>query len=399
MSRTQTTMSNPRLPPEMLDYVIDLLNDEPEALKQCCLASKLWVPRTRRHLFADIAFRSADDLVSWKKTFPDPTNSPAYHARTVLVGCPGLITASDAGEGGWIWTFSSITSLEVDNGEQYLGSLTPFYQFAPTLKSLRVGPLLFPCPQLFALICSFPLLEDLSLRGVSPSHDDDSHGMRTIYSYPGTSPSLTGSLDLAILGGAGSVARLLLGLSSGLHFRKITFTWDRKEDRRWITELVASCSHTLESLDITYAFRRTFARICVFTNLILFLVGQEHALLDLSKATKLQDAIFRPQSKSVEWIATALQTLTPEHQDLRQISIYVPHHLTIFSPGADIRHYLGEASEWWSRLDHLLLRFWESRSVRPRVGCARAGEKWQNTKYCIGCLLPEVTKREIVDPV
>ena len=258
VSRTQTTMSNPRLPPEILDYVIDLLHDEPEALKQCCLSSKLWVPRTRRHLFADIAFRSADDLVSWKKTFPDPANSPAYHARTVLVGCPGLITVSDAGEGGWIRTFSGIASLEVDNGEQYLGSLSPFYQFASTLKSLRVGPLLFPCPQLFALICSFPHLEDLSLRGVSPSHDDDSHGVRTIYSYPGTSPSLTGSLDLAILGGAGSVARLLLGLSSGLHFRKITFTWDRKEDRRWITELVASCSHTLESLDITYAFRRTF---------------------------------------------------------------------------------------------------------------------------------------------
>ncbi|KAF9643160.1 hypothetical protein BDM02DRAFT_3081141, partial [Thelephora ganbajun] len=55
----QTTMSNPRqfhLPPEILDYIIDLLHDKPETLKQCCLVSKSWVSRTRKHLFADIEF-------------------------------------------------------------------------------------------------------------------------------------------------------------------------------------------------------------------------------------------------------------------------------------------------------------------------------------------------------
>ena len=31
-------MSN--LPPEILDYILDLLHDEPEALKECCLVSK-----------------------------------------------------------------------------------------------------------------------------------------------------------------------------------------------------------------------------------------------------------------------------------------------------------------------------------------------------------------------
>ncbi|KAF9645264.1 hypothetical protein BDM02DRAFT_3073690, partial [Thelephora ganbajun] len=56
---TQTTMSSPHqshLPPEILDYIVDLLHDEPETLKQCCLVSKSWVSRTRKHLFANVEF-------------------------------------------------------------------------------------------------------------------------------------------------------------------------------------------------------------------------------------------------------------------------------------------------------------------------------------------------------
>ena len=63
----------PYLPLETLDYIVDLLHDESPALKECCLVSKSWIPRTRRHLFAHIRFYSADNLKSWKKTFPDPT--------------------------------------------------------------------------------------------------------------------------------------------------------------------------------------------------------------------------------------------------------------------------------------------------------------------------------------
>ena len=259
---TRTAMSNPHrnLPPEILDHFIDLLHDEPETLKQCCLVSKSWVPRTRRHLFADIKFRSASDLESWKKTFPDAANSPAYHARTLLVGCPQLVTASDAEEGGWIRTFSGLANLNVDNGRLYFNSwdsFDPFHRFAPTLKSLRMCPVRPPCPRVFNLICSFPLLEDLALEGRSGlyGNNGDSHGPRTI--VPSTSPPLTGSLDLAILEGVGSAARQLLDFPNGLHFRKLIFLWDRMEDLQWVTELVATCSHSLESLDITYSFRRT----------------------------------------------------------------------------------------------------------------------------------------------
>jgi len=263
-------MSNPYLPPEILDHVVDLLHNEPEALKQCCLVSKSWVPRIRRHLFAYIKFHSADDLGSWKRTFLDVANSPAYHAHTLFVGCPSLVTPSDAKEGGWIRAFSGAAALEVDGGAQYLRasevSLTPFYKFSPTLKSLRIQYIAFPYQQVFNLILSFPLLEDLTLKGYYESwaRDRDPRGPQT--AILSSSPALTGSLNFHVRGGAGNTARQLLELPNGLHFRKLALSWDLVEDLQWIMELVEKCSHALESLDIIHHFHRMFLRICVCTD-------------------------------------------------------------------------------------------------------------------------------------
>jgi hypothetical protein len=89
--------------------------------------------------------------------------------------------------------------------------------------------------------------------------------------------------------------------------------------------LVDECSHTLESLDITCTLlgQSDLVRVCT-DNLLLFLDGSEPASIDLSKATKLKDVVFQPKSWSVEWITTALRTITPKHRDLRQISIHDP---------------------------------------------------------------------------
>jgi len=245
-------MSNPYLLPETLDCVVDILHNEPETLKTCCLVSKPWVPRTRRHLFADIKFSSMGDLSSWKKTFPDVANSPAHHARSLFIGCPEFVTAADAEEGGWIQAFSGVTSLTVDNGKWLSGTsstpLVPFYKLASTLKSLRMSPILLPSPQLFNLIRSSPLLEDLTLIGHEKrsGNVDSPHWSQPVVSS--TLPPLTGTLNLGISGGMGGTVRGLLDLPNGLHFRTFTLSWTRKEDLRWITMLVEKCSHTLELL-------------------------------------------------------------------------------------------------------------------------------------------------------
>jgi len=113
----------------------------------------------------------------------------------------------------------------------------------------------------------------------------------------------------------------------------------------------------------------------------------------------LENVAFRVSSQTVSWVTMALQSVAPEHRDLRRISIYLPYDLTLVNDDTDIRRSLGETvSGWWSDLDRLLVEFWESRSIRPRVGCTRWGEGGQDTEYCIRCLLPEITKRGIVDP-
>ena len=78
----------------------------------------------------------------------------------------------------------------------------------------------------------------------------------------------------------------------------------------------------------------------------------------------------------------------------------MPRGLVLGGVGPDVVQSLGEAtSRRWSDLDRLLVEVWESRSIRPRVGCRGLGEKQRDMDSCIGCLLPEITKRGIVDPI
>ena len=252
-------MSNPHLPPEILDHIVDLLSDNPEALKNCSLASKSWVSRTRKHLFAHINFRSAGELELWKKTFPDPSNSPAYYTLTLSVGCPQVITEADAEEGGWIRTFSHVARLSVKNRRMNLdGSKIPlvlFHGFSPALKSIHLAFTSLPSSRISNLIRSFPLLEDLTLigRDCSSGTNDDPQGPQTV--APPTSPPFTGLLDIFLKRGIQHIARQLLSLPGGIHLRKLVLVWFHEEDPSWTTALVERCPHTLQSLNITYSLR------------------------------------------------------------------------------------------------------------------------------------------------
>ena len=256
---TGTTTSQPyrsHLPPEILDCIIDLLHDQPETLNQCCLVSKSWVPRTRKHVFAYIEFRGDRAPEAWKKTFPDPTNSPAHHTHTLSIWCPWAVRVADAEEGGWIRAFSRVTRLEVwgndwsSSGSEV--SLVPFHNFSPVLKSLEVVSTTIPRSQIIDLVCSLPLLEDLCVvdDGVGGGDRDPGPALEPSTSPPSNSPPLTGILELYPLYGMEPTTRQLLGLPNGLHFRKLVWTWCLDEDIRWMTALVAECSDTLECIDI-----------------------------------------------------------------------------------------------------------------------------------------------------
>ena len=68
-SPSSATMPHLSLPPELLDHVVDNLSLTRDALKTCCLVSESWIPRARKHLFANIEFLTPEHLQSWKNLF------------------------------------------------------------------------------------------------------------------------------------------------------------------------------------------------------------------------------------------------------------------------------------------------------------------------------------------
>ena len=99
--------------------------------------------------------------------------------------------------------------------------------------------------------------------------------------------------------------------------------------------------------------------ICVRIYSLLLTPGKSWSVFgDLSKATNLGDVVFRPVSLDIEWIITALRTMTPEHRTLRQISIHAPYHSTLYDVSGNARQAIGETvRRQWSGLDRFLVQF------------------------------------------
>jgi hypothetical protein len=248
-------MPNPYLPVEILDHIVDHLHDTKAALKNCCLASKSWIPRTRKHLFAVVDFSTPKCLETWKETFPDPLTSPGRYTNTLFIDSAEFVTVADAEAGGWIRGFSCVERFEVDiASHEFAPPLVPFHGFSPAVKSLRVVVLALPPSSIFNLILSFPLLEDLTVVNYFEAGTDDSDGSEgdetLIAARPAIPSMFTGSLELYLQAGMEPIARRLLSLPGGIHFRKFTLTWLREEELPLMMALVGECSHTIESLNI-----------------------------------------------------------------------------------------------------------------------------------------------------
>jgi hypothetical protein len=107
---------------------------------------------------------------------------------------------------------------------------------------------------------------------------------------------------------------------------------------------------------------------------------------DLSKATKLEDLSFRCNGPNVEQITTALQTV--QSTNLQQITIRL--YLVVANPVVEA------VRQEWQDLDRLLVQFWTSRLIRPKIMYA-AGKEGNDLKGLASSLLPELTRRGAVD--
>jgi len=261
-------MSNPRLPAEIFDYMVDFLHDYPTALKKCCLVSKSWIPRTRSHLFVRVNFGSASGLRSWRKMFPDPSTSPAHYVKSLSINSSGTLRAAGAEGGGWIRSFSHVVDLAVTGqrtcDDRSALSLVPLHGLSPVVKSLRLNFIDFPSSQISDFIFSFPVLEDLTVYVCSEAllvNGNDPDWLATTL-QPSTSPVFTGSLEIDLDEGMRLIGRRLLSLPGGLHFRKLTLEWIEEEDLLLAMALVDGCSHTLEYLSITSNSGASIQRLC-----------------------------------------------------------------------------------------------------------------------------------------
>ena len=108
--------------------------------------------------------------------------------------------------------------------------------------------------------------------------------------------------------------------------------------------------------------------------------------LDLSKATTLKHATFRCESLYCGWVVTTLQTIKPEHRDLRKVTIHLPHPRSSEEMVGEVE--TAKPGMRWSDLDRLLVRLDKSRSTSSEVTFDGAQEEdW--ARY----LLPETMKR------
>jgi len=124
------------------------------------------------------------------------------------------------------------------------------------------------------------------------------------------------------------------------------------------------------------------------------------ASVGLPKATRLKGVTFRfGSSWGAEWVTALLRTITPEHRDLRQISISMDDYSASVMVGADVRREIGDQIRGWLELDRLLVQLWESHSIRPKILCCRPLSLEETMTDLVGWLLPETTRGGIVDPV
>ena len=152
----------------------------------------------------------------------------------------------------------------------------------------------------------------------------------------------------------------------------------------------------LSILPVNPSVRPSCLFLCI-NNLLPFLAESRSGSIDLSNATRLKHVAFRPDPWTAEWTATALRTITPEHRDLRQITIHIPDYL--ITAGGATKTIEEPICEQWLDLDHLLAQLWESHSIRPKVVCVVKANDRVYMIYCVGRLLQEITGRRIINLV
>jgi hypothetical protein len=204
-------------------------------------------------------FWTYEEFDEWKKNFPNPDNSPAHPARSLVIGFGAHVASEE--DHKWIKLFTNVEHLKIS---ALFGRLTdgPFIIPSGALTSVKSLTLdlaaKFPSSEILRVIGCFPSLEDLYIS--SFGQGKESNDIDWDFLDYSTMPKLTGTLVL------GNGSERILGILSKLDpcFRKIV--WDSPgglmdpenstDACRLFGTLVQkfSCSDNLESIDINLEY-------------------------------------------------------------------------------------------------------------------------------------------------
>jgi hypothetical protein len=67
-----------RIPPEIVDQIIDYFHNDPKTLKACSLVAREWIPSARLHLFAKLSFSSTQDGIRFNELVSSSPNLLRY---------------------------------------------------------------------------------------------------------------------------------------------------------------------------------------------------------------------------------------------------------------------------------------------------------------------------------
>jgi hypothetical protein len=353
---------NSRLPPEMIEAILDHLQDDKPSLKACSLVCQAWAHPAHLLLFAT-------STLTW------PLQPAAFHfVRHLRIIMDGRLRN---GAESWdkviplLVGFHRIISLKIILFESlnFIDAQTWLALGKKFSKVVSLSLTDFSCDNVSSLarvICAFPHLRELSLHGVMTGAFESEQPSATTFPLP---PDLD-TLDLGILG-TGDVLRWFLSLSARPTLRTIRLYRVHETDPAMVNEFIGALGSGLESFTLfTYIDDCTLPYAILMMSLTMLTpTSVTRHPIDITPLTRLRSIqlVLQYSTNRNRWVTQILSQISSVHLE------HVVFQMYPFAGSIDIG--LSNALEW-SEVDAILQSSTFSRLKNVEV---RSGTRLWNT--------------------
>jgi len=293
----------PTVPPELSDYIVDYLHDDPRSLAACCLTCRDWLPSARYHLFSSIVLHSAQSCEAFARLL-EPSPHLGFYVRELNLTKLGAKTQVGSPKAekhlpSIMTRLQLVQTLGVsllDMGNFVDSSV----EFCTSVTELQIQYCAFASFEDFLqTFSSLPRLENLTLRGVS---------WTSRHLEPRPRPATIPKLRTLVLGRDLDLSTLVEFILLGSHHNDITnlsACCTSDEDASSIGALLEVQGAFLKHLDIEWNPCRTGVNAVFLPNILP--VQQCTNLETLSLRCAISDDI------SIPWVTSLLSDIQSNH--------------------------------------------------------------------------------------